>query len=124
MIVIFRKSNVTRFQLDPGKTYKFTVVDFACTFSRTVTKRLSHGSFLAVESNLIAKNSLNPSQTIMFFEFDANKSWQYVKSSFESFDSLSIKDLEYAHFGISTIFNEKIPLNDFVIKVEIREISQ
>ena len=88
MIVIFRSNNATRFQLDPSKSYEFCIHDFACIFPRSVTKLLTHGTFLALESNLVAKSSVNPCQSIMFFEFDANKIWQSVKPSFQSFDSL------------------------------------
>ena len=123
MIVIFRSNNATRFQLDPSKSYEFCIHDLACIFPRSVTKLLTHGTFLALESNLVAKSSVNPCQSIMFFEFDANKIWQSVKPSFQSFDSLTIKDLEYAHFEISTL-HEKIPVTQLICKIEIREVTQ
>ena len=123
MIVIFRNSSSTRFQLDPSKHYEFSIIDFGCQFPRSVTKLLTHGTFLALESNLVAKSSLNPCQSIMFFDYDANKIWQSVKPAFQSFDSLTIKDLEYASFHVSTL-NEKVPVNQLICKVEIREINQ
>ena len=123
MIVIFRSSSSTRFLLDPSKHYEFCIHDFACIFPRSVTKLLTHGTFLALESNLVAKSSLNPCQSIMFFEFDANKIWQSVKPAFQCFDILNIKDLEYASFNLSTI-KEQIPVSQLICKIEIREIPQ
>lgn len=121
MIVIFKNNHQTRFQLDHNKRYKFCVHDFGCTFQRSVTKVLPHGTFLALDSNLVAKNCLNPCQNIIFFEFDANQIWQTIKFSLPSFDILSIKDLEYVNFSISTLDNEKIALKDYFVKIEILE---
>ena len=123
MIVIFRRNSSTRFQLDPMKQYEFCIHDFYCLFPRSVTKLLTHGTFLALESNLVAKSSLNPCQSIMFFEFDANKIWQSVKPSFQCFDSLTLKDLEYASFNVSTL-KEQIPVSQLICKLEIRELAQ
>ena len=90
--------------------------------SSGVNRNLENNELLTLNTNLVDRSALNPSQSIIQFPVRSGRPWQNFKPAFVLFYGLQFHNFENISFELKTFFGEtRIDIESIFIQLEINK---